>query len=513
MYKSGEKQKMRSKKALINIISSFLLQFVTAICGFIIPRAIIMSFGSNVNGLVSSISQFLGYIVLIEMGVGGVTRAALYKPLAKNNLEKLSGIIKATELFFKKISYIFVGYTILLSISYPFIIKHDFGLLYTSSLIVILGVSTFSQYYFGITYQILLQADQKQYITTFIQIITTVINAILIILLIRSGAKIHTVRLGSALIYVLRPIFLNIYVNNKYQIIKNCEPDNDAIRQRWDGFGHHITYFIHKSTDVVVLTLFTNLEEVSVYSIYHIIVSAITGIVGIFSIGMEAAFGNMISNNEKKSLIRNFRAFDFISSVVTITVFTVAGIMILSFVRIYTYSIIDVNYIRPTFSILIILSEAFFCLRLPYQSVALAAGKYKETRNGAFTEAAVNIILSTILVNYIGIVGVAIGTCVAMAFRTVQYSIFACKKVLDIKTTYIVKRNIINVISILIVILISQYISYGEVDSYKAWAINAVIITLIAFYINVTVNIVFYYSDFKYILSIIRNLMSIKARN
>ncbi len=501
---------MRSKKALINIVSSFLLQFVTAICGFIIPRAIIMSFGSDVNGLISSISQFLGYIALIEMGVGGVTRAALYKPLAKKDLEKLSGIIKATELFFKKISYIFVGYTILLSALYPFIVENNFGWFYTSSLIVILAVSTFAQYYFGITYQILLQADQKQYITAFIQIITTVINAILIILLIRSGGNIHTVRLGSALIYVLRPIFLNIYVNKKYEIIKNCEPDNDAIRQRWDGLGHHIAFFIHNSTDVVVLTLFTELKEVSVYSIYHMIVRSITNIVKVFSTGMEAAFGNMISKNERKSLILNFRAFDFISSVVTITVFTVAGIMILPFIRIYTYDITDVNYLRPAFSILIIFAEALYCLRLPYQTVALAAGRYKETRNGAFVEAAINIILSIILVNYIGIVGVAIGTCVAMAFRTVQYSIFACKNILDIKTTYIVKRNIINLVSVLIIILISHSISYGEIYSYIEWGMNAAIVTLIAFCINLTINVIFYYSDFKTILSIIRNLMRIR---
>ena len=68
---------MRSKKAIINIISSLVLQLVTVICGFIVPRLFIKSFGSNVNGLVTSITQFLAYITLLESGFGPVFKSIL----------------------------------------------------------------------------------------------------------------------------------------------------------------------------------------------------------------------------------------------------------------------------------------------------------------------------------------------------------------------------------------------------------------------------------------------------
>lgn len=57
---------MRSKKAILNIITSLLLQVVVLICGFIVPKLIITNFGSDVNGLISSITQFLAYISLLE---------------------------------------------------------------------------------------------------------------------------------------------------------------------------------------------------------------------------------------------------------------------------------------------------------------------------------------------------------------------------------------------------------------------------------------------------------------
>ena len=91
---------MRTKKAFLNMITSLLLQLVTVVSGFILPKVILGAFGSDTNGLIASVSQFIGYITLLEAGVGGVTRAALYKPLLDNDFHRISAILKATESFF-----------------------------------------------------------------------------------------------------------------------------------------------------------------------------------------------------------------------------------------------------------------------------------------------------------------------------------------------------------------------------------------------------------------------------
>ena len=78
----------RETKFKLNTISSLLLQFTTVVCGFILPRLILASFGSTINGLVSSISQFLSIIALLEMGVGAVMQSSLYKPLSEKDKDK-----------------------------------------------------------------------------------------------------------------------------------------------------------------------------------------------------------------------------------------------------------------------------------------------------------------------------------------------------------------------------------------------------------------------------------------
>lgn len=94
----------RGKKLALNTITSLGLQVVSVICGFILPRLILESFGSDVNGLVNSITQFLGVITLLDLGVGAVVQSALYKPLADNNTNMISKIYVSANKFFRRLA-------------------------------------------------------------------------------------------------------------------------------------------------------------------------------------------------------------------------------------------------------------------------------------------------------------------------------------------------------------------------------------------------------------------------
>ena len=79
---------MKNKETLLNMISGLILQFFTLLSGFILPRIILTFFGSEVNGLVSSLNQFLSYISLVEGGITGVIMANLYEPIVKRDTAK-----------------------------------------------------------------------------------------------------------------------------------------------------------------------------------------------------------------------------------------------------------------------------------------------------------------------------------------------------------------------------------------------------------------------------------------
>ena len=63
---------MKGKVVFYNSIAPLIYQVTTIICGFILPRLILSHFGTEINGLVNSITQFLGVIAFLELGVGAV---------------------------------------------------------------------------------------------------------------------------------------------------------------------------------------------------------------------------------------------------------------------------------------------------------------------------------------------------------------------------------------------------------------------------------------------------------
>ena len=136
------------KKVMLNVGCTMLCQLVTFISGLIVPRLILSTFGSEANGLVSSITQFLNYIALVEGGIGSVVLTALYGPLAKKDDRKISSVLKAAENFFRQIASIFVFYTIALACVYPIVIKSSFSWLYVASLTVILSFTLFTILFF-----------------------------------------------------------------------------------------------------------------------------------------------------------------------------------------------------------------------------------------------------------------------------------------------------------------------------------------------------------------------------
>lgn len=496
---------MRSKSAIKNIISSVSQQIISFVCGLVVPRSIIGTFGSSVNGLISSITQFLSYISLLEAGIGPVIKAALYKPIAKKDKHEIEKILKSSQRFFRVISGIFIIYLIILCFVYPLIVADQFDYWFTVSLIVIISISTFAEYFFGMVYKLYLQAEQKTYITSVLQSGTIILNAILTIVLIKLNANIQMVKLASAFVFVLRPIIQNIYVKKKYNIDFNEVKEKYNLKQKWDGLAQHIAAVVHSSTDIAVLTIFTNTAEVSVYTVYLFVVNGIKNTVQALTGGVDASFGDMIVKGEKDNLNKSFRTYEMFYYTLITIVYIVTMIMILPFISVYTKGITDINYYRPAFAILIIVAELFWSIRLPYSSITLAAGHFKETRRGAWLEAFLNLFLSIILVFKFGMIGVAIGTLVAMFIRTIEFVYHSSKYILERKIRYAVGRIMLLTIETLLLVPTGMMIcNKYNVDSYMTWIIMAAIVTLTVALIVIIVNSTIYRKDVKALIDMIK---------
>ena len=497
----------RSKKALLNLISQLLLQVTVAVCGFIVPKLILEGFGSNVNGMVSSISQFLGVMALLENGFGSVAKTAFYKPLASGDKNAISGVYNATESFFRKIAFIFAAYCIALAIGFPFINDGGFDFWFTSTLVLILGTTSFAQYYFGMSYGLALNADQLSFISSFLHIGVVILNAVITVILLNLGAGIHIVKLLSASVFILKPFAINLYGKHRYKVNKKVPKDNESLSQKWDNLAQGIASYVHTKAAYVLMTIFLTFSEVSVFSVYSLVTTSLTSVVSSISTGFVAGLGNMYAKGEKDNYRKVFSLYEFINTSMACGFFTIAAITVMQFVGVYTANLTDADYYRPLFAIILIIGELIYCLRLPYHYMIANAGHFKQTKIGAILEAVINIVISLCLLPFLGIVGLAIGTAVAMTVRTIELITYCSKNITKISVWSSVKRIFINFLASATAIGVCSFIQYKP-TGFIAWAIFAAIVSVITFAIIGAINAVFYINDMKLMLQKIKNIFS-----
>ncbi len=481
----------RGKKLALNTITSLGLQVVSVICGFILPRLILESFGSDVNGLVNSITQFLGVITLLDLGVGAVVQSALYKPLADNNTNMISKIYVSANKFFRRLAEILLVYVVLLMIFYPMLVNKSFGHMYTALLIAAICISSFAQYYFGIVNSLLLNADQRGYIQYVAQIITLILNTFACYIIIKLGASIQIVKLTTSLIFLLRPLFLVFYVKKHYSIDPKITYTDEPIKQKWNGMAQHFASYVLNGTDNIVLTMFSTLGNVSIYSVYNVVIIGVKNALLSVTNGFQSLIGEMLAKKETMKLNAFFGFVEWFLHTGTTLVFGCTGVLIVDFVRVYTYGINDADYIQPLFAVLITIANAGHCLRLPYNILILAAGHYKQTQSNYIIAMILNIVVSIATVKMWGLVGVAIGTLIAMAYQTVWMAKYDSKNIICWPFKNFLKQCGIDAITVIIASLATFKIPMLSV-SYVSWFLLAIEVFGIWLIISIVINTIFY---------------------
>ena len=417
---------MRSKVTLLNMLSSLLFRVCLVISGFIIPKIVLYYFGSTTNGLVVTINQFLKYIALIEGGVGAVVSANLYKPLVDADHDRLSSVISTARRFYRSIGTIFIVYSLCLAVIYPLASGLDF--LFTGSLTVILSIMLLMQYMFSITYQTLFKADKKGYIVFLLQSAITVFNVALVYVSVKIYPSIHLIYLINGLLYAIQPLIFDYFAKKYYAIDWKAKPDRNLLKERWNGFAINLAAFIHNGTDVAVLTVFADLPTVSVYSVYALVANnGLRTLIQSLVSGIDPTIGQTYAKGDMKALNQRMDLYEYIVFFVVFFLFTMGGLLITPFVMLYTNGVTDANYYHPLFGYLLILAEAIYLLKTPHCTLAYAANQFKKLTVPASMEAFLNIAVSIALIKPLGLIGVAIGTCVAMTYRTVFHIYFTTK--------------------------------------------------------------------------------------
>ncbi|WP_281738903.1 lipopolysaccharide biosynthesis protein [Acidaminococcus fermentans] len=482
---------MRKILLLKNTFASLLSQITALVCGFILPRLFLEYYGSSVNGLINSITQFLGVISFLELGVGAVVQSSLYKPLAAQDNNQISRIAVSANRFFQRLARIFIVYVIALCGVYPYLVNREFSFLYTATLIISISISLIAQYYFGIVNALILNADQRGYIQYNAQTITILLNTIISFILISSGFSVQLVKLSTSCIFLLRPLILSTYVKQSYKINWRIQYSREPIQQKWNGVAQHIAAIILDTTDIIVLTIFSTLSNVSIYSVYFLIVKGVKTLFLSITNGIQSLIGELWAKKELNELSEVFSWTEWCIHTGTTFIFSCTAVLIVPFVQVYTAGIHDADYSQPLFALLLVGANAMHCLRLPYNIMVLAAGHYKQTQQNYINAALLNIIISVLAVKNWGLIGVAIGTLVAMSYQTLWLSWYDSNHFIRYPMKLVMKQFLVDGIIAVSTIAAGRFLAINDLN-YISWILMAIQTTIITGILVLAINMIFY---------------------
>ncbi len=375
----------RTSRFVQNTIFTAAYQLTAMMMGFVTPRLMMLFYGSQVNGLIVSVTEFLTYFRLVEAGLASAAVFSLYKPLSERDNDQVSAIVTAARQYYNTAGYIFVGITIAFSLLYPLFVPIDtMSNLSVTLLIIAMGISGSLEFFTLSRYRVLLTADQRTFMVSLASMSSLLLSTALIVILSYLQVNIIVVRLCASLTIVLRSVILSHYVKRQYPDVDpfHPKPNKGALSRRWDAMYQQFTTAFHQGAGVMLTTIITrDAAMVSVYGTYHMVTVGLWGILKMTTTGIYSGFGNLLVSGQEKKFQTAYRDFEFLYLAITTVLFACAAVLIVPFVVLYTDAITDANYFAPAIGLMIVLEAITDHAKMPMDLMITASGKFRETRH------------------------------------------------------------------------------------------------------------------------------------
>lgn len=484
------------KNAEVNLIFYFLAIFLS----FYSRKIFLNCLGPEFIGLSGTLSNILGYLNLAELGIASCISFHLYKPLQENNHEKLHELLSVFGYLYQCVGLIILTLGLLLSFFFPWIFGNttlSLGIVYFAFYSV-LGSSLIG--YFINYRQILLSADQKNYIVAIYTQTAKLIKTILQIYLAYNYKNLYLWVFVEFLFSLLACVILNWKINKEYPWLHANKHKGKSLLKKYPGIITNTKQiFIHKIKDVILMRsdelfvfMFVSLKMVAYYGNYTLVVSRLGQVFSAMLDSINAGIGNLIAEGNKEKIMQVFW------EMLTIRHF-VAGFLCFS----------TLHFVEPLISVWLgeqyILDQTITALLAVYIYISSsrgvvdmynhAHGLYADTWS-AWTELAINITV-TVIAGYLwGIIGILLGKIISTGIIIVLWKpYYLFKSGLRLKYasywTGAYRYYLVSTISILLGHYILRFIHINETENFILWLYYCIIGLVI--YLSINITLIFFF--------------------
>ena len=495
-------QKNEKIDLLKNIFFGFGGQLIIMILGIIIPRIMMVSYGSDANGLLNAVSQIFAYMALLEAGIGQAAKNSYFKPISKHNRNDITTIFSIANSYFRRITIIYAIGVIVISFLSPVLIKTEIDYSTVFWIILLEGASGVVTFYYIQNISTFLSADGKSYVNNGINVVNRILSYAVKIVMAAKGADIVLLQLMFFFITVAKVFVYRAYFKKYYNWLKIRSISKvEKLRDRNSYVLTEIAWTVFSSTDMIVLSTFLSTKVTSVYVVYNLVFSSISAVLNTVYMSVNYILGQSYHTSIKKyaEIHDSFTSMFF--GGITVLMST-AYLLILPFIRLYTAGITDTEYIYESLPVFFCLVQLISWSRYVTGNLSGIAGYARPTSHISLVEALVKITLSIILINYFGIL---IATIIALPLKVIYLTWLSERIILHRNPIRYLVILGINYLLFGATVIFSKYITF-DITSYLSFLTHCILVFLVIMCIGTLLNILVN----PRLLSILKNILLIE---
>lgn len=423
----------RTENSSKNMTTGLINQLLILIFRFITRTVFINCLGEQFLGINGLFTNILSLLSLADLGIGTALVYSLYKPIADKNEKRQAVIIHYLKKVYFIIGVIILGLALILLPFLKFIIKEDVNFINLNIVFLMYAFQTASTYLFFASNTEFLNANQKTYVSNKISNYITIISNIAQIVVLYVFKNFYVYLSVVICFGIIQAYLISRQAKKMYPFLKNKSSETLTKEERKDIFKdcgslliYRTNYVVLMATDNIVISKYLGLAIVGLYSNYLLIVNSIVNVLQTFFFSITASIGNLHAKEEKE---KEYFIFKLVN-ILTVALFGIFAIGIYILANEFISIWIGKRYLLPDLFVLILSINLYIeGLRKFLSSYRSSYGLFRNAKFMPLFGMIVNVVVSIILAQKIGIVGVLLGTLISNLVSFMWYDPYIIHKI------------------------------------------------------------------------------------
>lgn len=467
---------MRSKNAVKALAMHLGYEVFVFILGIVFPRFIILTYGSEINGLTATITRVLSLINLIQAGAVGAAIFQMYKPVAENDYETQSAILYSSRRFYNRITLIYFASAMVAGVCYSFHLQsRTFSFFEIFLSFLILAVNGSGALLFNTICDIYVSSHQKKYYLTIAMFCEQTVRYLCLVAVL-------ILRLHFVYIYIsyLLGGIVGVAVNLcLYRKLSKGKITNDPQNKEYQIPDRKYLMMSSVGSEAVtaapsiIITTFVSLAASSVFSVYAMVFTSMKIILNSIQLSFSAIFGNLVKTSDDKHIKEVYSVIEYITIALGTVIAACVAYLLVPFIKLYTAGVTDAEYLHIPLVFFVVAYTVVFAFRTSFGYVATVYGLFKQTCMITLIFGICGILISVCCVVLFGMPYVMCGLIFNQLGCAIAIQHIIKKNITWYDSTPLIRRTLV-MLSIVVCVIVLYFISAPAVISWSAWVMYGV---------------------------------------